>query len=367
MSELVQVNPRNTSKLCCAVVIAVLAGCDAFLSPIPPGDSTKPPGSDLSSAKPIELDADGNTVLTGTVSDADNVHVYDLGACARGDRIAITVEPAVGSSMDPVLAVFDANEDLFALNDDVDVAASVLSSAIDEVVTIAGNHYYLAISKFFSGATGGNYVATIHIERGGAVPSRPVQVLLLNFAGGEVTILGEGTITFDPFDAADVDAAYAGKTDEIKAKIAEVVRENYEDTGVAVVTSDDPAPAPGTFSTIHFGAYSPTKFGVAQSVDQGNKDRCDDGIVFTEQFDDPFAAQPSVVGLSTAIANVAAHEAGHLLGLNHVSDVTALMDTTGTASTLLADQEFKSAPLHPSVFPLGTQNAPVMLDRIVPP
>ncbi len=359
--------PSNTTKICCAFLIAFLTGCDLFFPAIPPADSGKPPGSDLSSAKPIELDADGNSVLTGTVSDEDNVHVYDLGACARGDRIAITVEPAVGSSMDPVAAVFDANEDLFALNDDVDVAASVLSSAIDEVVTIAGDHYFLAISKFFSGATGGDYVATIHIDRGGTVPGRPVQVLLLNFAGGEVTILGEGTITFDPFDAADVDPAYAGKTNQIKAKIAEVVRENYAETGVVVVTSDDAAPAAGTFSTIHFGAYSPTKFGVAESVDQGNKDRCDDGIVFTEQFDNPFATQPSVDGLATAIANVAAHEAGHLLGLNHVSDVTALMDTTGTASTLLADQDFKSAPLHPSVFPLGTQNAPVMLNRVVPP
>jgi hypothetical protein len=290
-----------------------------------------------------------------------------MGACAAGDRIIVSVDPALGSPLDPVVAVFDPAGDLFALNDDADPTSGDLGSYVEDTVWTAGDHFYLAISRFYRDTSTGEYQATVHIERGGTVTRPPVQYLVLDFDGGSITIPGEGTITIDVFDAADVDAAYAGKTAEVKAKIKEIVQQNYRDTGLQVVTTDDPAPAAGTFSTIYFGAYSATKFGIAEGVDQGNKDRCDDGIVFTDDFDKPFATQPTVEGLGIAIANVAAHEAGHLLGLSHVTDVTDLMDTTGSASTLLADQEFKTSPLHISVFPLGEQNGPALLSRVVPP
>lgn len=358
--------PRRIAILAAwSVAIALLAGCDFGLPGIPTGPS-KPVGGDLATATPVTFDATGRVEISGTITSDNAVHVYDLGSCEHGDRIIISVDPAAGSGLDPTTAVFDENGQLFALNDDKDIIGGLFGSAIDEVVTVAGSHFYLAITKFYQDTTGGAYEAIVRIERGVGVTTRPVQVLLLNFAGGEVTILGEGTISFGVFDAADIDAAYAGKTAQIKAKIAEVVRENYAETGVHVVTTDEPAPTSSDVSTIHFGAFSRTKFGVAQSVDQGNRDLCDDGIVFTDDFDKPFASQPSADGVATAIANVAAHEAGHLLGLNHVSDVTALMDTTGTASTLLADQEFKTAPLHPTVFPIGEQNSPAILQRVVP-
>jgi hypothetical protein len=241
-----------------------------------------------------------------------------------------------------------------------------LGSYIDEVVWDAGDHFYLAISKYYGDRIGGAYHASVHIDRGGTVTRPPVQVLLLNFNAGSVTVSGEGTITCAAFNAANIDANYAGSTAQIKAKIAETVRHGYRNTGLIVVTSDDPPPAPGTFSTVYFGAYSADKFGIAQGVDQGNANRSDCAVVFTYDFDKPFATQPTVDGIGVAIGNVAAHEAGHLLGLNHVADVTDLMDTTGTASTLLADQEFKTSPLDISIFPFGLQNGPAMLNRVVP-
>ena len=82
---------------------------------------------------------------------------------------------------------------------------------------------------------------------------------------------------------------------------------------------------------------------------------------------DPVARRPSVDGIAVATGNGASPEAGHLLGLEHVAEVTALMDTTGTASTLLADQEFKVAPLDQSVFPIGEQDAPALLNKVIPP
>ncbi len=338
--------------------------CDGINIPIVPPPNT--PGTSFASARLITYDANERAVLRNTIT-GSRVDVYDLGPMSVGDRIRITVDADTGSALDPTIGVFDADREVFAINDDVDFASSNFNSAIDDVVVDAGDRYYLAITKFFQAAQGGAYVANIEIVRGAGVPTPPIQTLLLNFAGGNATIVGEGTFLLDPFDAADIDDAYAGKTAEIKETITNTVKSNFAGTGIVIVTTDEnPMLVEGTFSTIHFGGFSSTKFGVADSVDTGNRDRCDDGIVFTKQFDDPFAEQPTVNGIGVAIGNVAAHEAGHLLGLNHVADVTALMDNTGSASTLLANQTFKTAPLSPSVFPFGAQNDIKLLNRVIP-
>jgi hypothetical protein len=355
-----------------AVVLLAITGCDSFFAPSLPGAKvpSEPIGSDFETATPLEFDAGGNGAIAGTIND-DIPDVYDLGPFSPGDRIVVTVEPAADSLLDPTAAIFDVDGELFVFNDDEDLAADLLRSHIDEVVWIASDHYYLAISKFFLGNQGGTYQGTITVERGGSVSVPAAQYLLLNFAGGTVTIPNEGSFDMDPFDAADVADAYAGKTDEIKAQIVETVRQSFQDTGLLIITSDDPLPGPCTFSTVHFGGFSASKFGMAEAVDQGNRNLCDDGIIFTDGFVgdgiSPFVPLPSLEGAGIAIGNVAAHEAGHLLGLSHVADVMALMDDTGTASTLLADQVFKTAPLSPTVFPIGKQNAPVLLERVVPP
>ncbi len=330
-----------------------------------PGGTTPATGT-FAGATVLTYDANSNAAINGSIV-GNQTDFFDLGPVSPGDRIIITVDAAATSALDPTAAVFDNSAELFALNDDVDLGAGLFGSAINDVVSVGDSHYFLAVAKFFLDNTGGDYQGTVRIERGGATPTPPVQTLLLNFAGGNVTIVNEGTFNLPAFDANDIDPAYAGQTLTIKNRIVAVITENFTGTGLVIVSSDtNPSLVPGTFSTLHFGAFSTTKFGVADGVDQGNIDRCDDGIVFTNQFDDPFATQPSVDGIAVAIGNVGAHEAGHLLGLNHVADITALMDNTGTASTLLADQDFKTAPLSPSVFPMGMQNAPAYLARIIP-
>ena len=74
-------------------------------------------------------------------------------------------------------------------------------------------------------------------------------MLLLKFDGGSVTIPDEGTFTYGPFDAADIDANYAGQTAAIKAKIIALDARVDPATRNAMVRAriegTSPIPAPG--------------------------------------------------------------------------------------------------------------------------
>ncbi len=133
------------------------------------------------------------------------------------------------------------------------------------------------------------------------------------------------------------------------------------------ITSDEmESPAVGEFSTILFGSFHDTVFGVSLGLDAYNVDQCDDGIIFTDSFQPRvFGFAPSAVAVGAAIGNVAAHEAGHLMGLYHVTDPTALMDERSPAIHLLTDQVFKTSVLSDSVFPLGTQDSLLLLSETV--
>ncbi|HUN81753.1 MAG TPA: hypothetical protein VMV81_09625 [Phycisphaerae bacterium] len=348
-----------------ACSLAMIAGCPG--NQIPGGSIPGAIGSTIATATPLTLDSDGTATIQGTIS-GSKVDVYDLGPVSPGDHIVVHVRPASGSGLDPTTAMFDTNSELFALNDDTDTATGRVDSTIDDYVRSGTSHLYLATTKYYSGNNGGAYEGDVSIQHAATLPAILPQVLLLNFAGGTIDIPDEGTYSFGPFDSADIDAAYAGATTQIKAVIVATVKQNYQNFGITIVTSDDP-PVDNTncvVSTIQFGAFSATKFGIAQDVDQANHQRCDSAIVFTDQFDKPFSPQPTTEGIGVAIGNVASHEGGHLLGLNHVADVTDLMDTTGSASTLLGDQEFKTSPLVGAIFPFGQQNGPAILDRVIP-
>lgn len=347
----------------------VLGGsCNSNVSLLPPTNLlNQPPGSTFSSATVLRLDASGEATVSGIIS-GNKVDVYDLGACEPGDRIRVTIQAAPGSPVDPTAGLFNADGHLLFLNDDANLPAGRLESIIDHIVRVGTDHCFVATTRSFLATESGGYDGVVRVERGGSAPTPSVQILVLDFRGGRITIPNVGTRTLPPFDAHDIDPAYDGMTDQIKSGIKASVLENFEGTGLRVITTDEAAlPLPGTFTTIYFGSFSQRAFGISQDVDHDNMNICDDGIIFTDNFSDPFARRPSVDGIAVAIGNVAAHEAGHLLGLEHVADVVALMDTTGTASTLLADQEFKVAPLDKSVFPIGEQDSPALLNKVIPP
>ncbi len=78
-----------------------------------------------------------------------------------------------------------------------------------------------------------------------------------------------------------------------------------------------------------------------------------------------FSFQPTAAQLGVAIGNVATHEAGHLLGLNHTDDDRDLMDDRSSADVFVTDQEFMEAPLSSDIMSIGTQDGALLLQETV--
>ncbi|MCH7700076.1 MAG: matrixin family metalloprotease [Planctomycetes bacterium] len=315
---------------------------------------------------------DDQAELQGTITARGDIDVFILGAMEPGDRIEIDVD-TFGSGLDSAIAVFDDQGRLFADNDDR--SGSNLDSYLNEVVRHAGDPYYLAVSATFfplsSGAEDGGYWITVDITPGGSVPDPVVQVLFLDFDGGTLTNpdlidVNDFGSEIRPFSGESIAPIYRGDTETIKQSIIDTLAENFEGLGIELVSSDDGVPDVIEFSTIMFGSLSQAAFGISESVDSYNSDPSDMAVIFTESFGPfVFGSIPRPVDLGIAIGNVAAHEAGHLLGLNHVEDPRAIMDTASPADTFLDDQDFTEAPLSPQIMDLGTQDALLLLSEIL--
>ena len=312
---------------------------------------------------------DGVAQLQGTVSEIGDMDVYQLEALTIGDRIIVDVA-TTNSSLDVSVGLFDAEGRLAYDSDDRDGSSSRgLDSYVDLIVRHSGNPYYLVVTHSGFAAPGtfnGTYTVEIQIASGAEVPAPAAQVVLLDFDGATLDSLVLGTGELAAFDAGNISPEYEGETETIQAKIVEVFKQNYERFDVVVYTSDDPPPEGTELSVIFFGGFSRSTFGIAESVDLYNADFCDDAIIYAESFTaSQFTGTPTPNELGIAIGNVAAHEAGHLLGLNHTDNDLDLMDDRSPADAFIEDQEFMEADLSSDIIPIGTQDGVLLLSEIV--
>lgn len=335
----------------------------------PLGKTSGEPNGSFDDPIAAVIDAFGGALLQGTIASSDDMDVFLLGAIDEGTRVIIDVS-TVGSPLDSTAALFDGEGRLAFEDDDRGGNTQELDPLIDFVARRGSEAYYVVIARSAFAASGtrtGTYTIDITLIPDQTVPSPIPQTLVLDFDGGEVNSPVLGRMTLDPFNATDVSPNYAGETDVMREAVIETFFQNYERFNVTILTSDDPEPAQ-PFSVIFFGGFNPTAYGLAENVDLYNIDRCDDAIIFTKTFSpSAFQFAPSALEMGVAIGNIAAHEAGHLLGLNHVTDDLDLMDDQSPADAFLLDQEFIDSPLSSDIMRIGSQDGALLLFETVGP
>jgi len=323
------------------------------------GDDATPPAASASTTGTPEVPAPATQTgrYAGDLRESGQYELFDLGPGQFGDRWSVSPAPFGDGPF--VVAIFDAERNL--------LMRGTLStrSPIAHVLREATPNVILGVMPIANTA-GGRFEVIAQRSGGEAVAAPARQVVWLNFGGGsDVRVATRSAISFAPFDGTQIGEAFGGFTAEMKSRIVALVREDYAAYDVEIHTSDEGGPPAVPHSTVHFGGDMPGLLGLADSVDNYNRNEVQKAIVYVGTFGIYEGMRLSPEEMSVMVANVASHELGHLLGLYHTRDVTDVMDTTGSAWDLVADQVFARAALEPTVFAVGMSDSPRLLLQTV--
>lgn len=335
--------------------IVAAAGTDASGST---GDGASAPTTDEDASATTVPSQTDRLHFTGSVYGDDDYKLFELGAIAAGSRCKVLPDLAISRSSFLVVLL---DQDLELL-----YRGKVSSySSFDHIVREGALPHYVGVASAYS-TNGGEFGVEVTVGSGSSIPTPAKQVVWVNFAGGsDVSVHGRAGISFPSFDAAVLGEAYAGHTEEMKQTIVSAMRRDYAPYNVVVLSSDESARPTGPHAVIHVGGSDPRLLGLADHVDQYNESQSDAAMIYVQGFADFSVMLLDVEEMGQMIGNTASHELGHLLGLFHTTSHVDLMDTTGTAWDLVADQSFTKGPLEPSVFPTGYENSPARLRETV--
>lgn len=319
--------------------------------------SEAPPDGGAAAATTVSSSTPVAELLTfsGRLTNAGEHQVFDLGPGALGDSWEVETSGNIGSL---VFVLFDADYTLLSRQ------RIVSGFPLRHALRAATNQLYLAVMPLANTAGGAFDVRAV---RGSAdIPAPRPQTVWLNFSGSAgIRVNGRSSVSFPAFRGDQIAATYTDDTAVIKQVIAEVMRSDYAPYHVTILTSDDTPSPSGEYTTVHFGGEAEGLLGLADSVDAYNQDLSEQAIVYVQSFAPYSTMNLSGEEMAVMLANVGSHELGHLLGLYHTQLPTDVMDTTGTALDLAGDQSLGRAPLEPTVFVVGYENAPAMLEAAV--
>lgn len=312
------------------------------------------PNHELELAEYVPLEAESR-VIRGSVSGADDVDVYDLGAVIPGDRIVVSMTPA--ETLDAAIALFDAEGTSLLINDHRNVYLGKTQPFVDVVIHHPSDACFVAATATPGYNTSGDYGLVASREYPVALPEpRPDTVLLVFDGGTNIRIGQRAPVNVPVFDAAAISPDYAWQTDRLIEQIVDRVREDYEGADITILSTSEGYTYEQGMTSVYFGTYDEALLGVAEGVDEFNATISQRAIIFCDTFEAFMRLDPTVDQMSQAIANVTSHEIGHLLGMIHTHDSDSIMDVTASLSRLLRNQSFMRAPVYSAVFPLGYQD-----------
>lgn len=319
-------------------------------------------GNNFYLAQRLAIPDFGKVDIHGALANAFDVNFFSFGPVAAGDLIVADVHAA---SANTCLALFDDERMLVAVNDDRNYYAGQRDPFLQLVARRECAEMFVAIAvsplanKFAGPQANMPYSISLTRAAGQPVPGPNPQVVWIELGGGRgVRIAGEAPQDVPAFDVGRIAERHRPAQDHILELALAKVAADYADFNVTILRSDRDTRPGEPYSILYFGGYSSVYLGLADSVDYYNAQTQQEAIIYTETLQLFEALRPSDDQVAQAIANVAAHELGHLLGLDHTNDPRDLMSTAVSAQQVIGmDETFMAASLSPGVFPIGEQNS----------
>lgn len=271
----------------------------------------------------------------------DDVDLYSLGVLPANTEVTVSLETIlIGSPLSPKMAVFNSTGDLVGnimFGDDPgapDIGTVVPAITLTGTIqTPADDTYYVAVAGLGRGSNYlsydmGRYRLTV-TKQAVAAPVYPKQVVYLNFTGGVADYLatqfGDTVETYQEPLSAEVFGFEAVETQTLLNSIFDTVETVY--AGFTNIEFTAVKPLTGPYTTVFVGGSRgviPGLLGIAQWIDPFNRHLTDDCVAFAGEFAIYYSAAGgySVDDMGKGLGYLAAHELGHILGLNHVEITT---------------------------------------------
>jgi len=288
-----------------------------------------------------------------------NERLYDLGPLAAGDTLRIEL---LSEAVDGLWLYDDAHTLTGAYARDYQAQRTELTVRLPADTTALFVRFNLAYLR-----DEGDPMVRVSRAADPEPPPSP-QIVVLNFAGAEQVAFRSGWVR--PTSVAPVDDPL------VRQHALQAFIDSFADYSLTVLTDADPTPE-NPYSLIHIGYADPplgdSTNGISEYVDWGNRVADDLAVVDLNSEALRTAALFGRPTLAAAAGKIAAHETGHLLGLQHVWDADDLMTIgckgIGLDVNRILNRQFAKSPLvdfssgRERTF--GNQDAPAYLRRIL--